>query len=73
MHAIHLFAATLHVEGSHLFRDSLTLGVGDWCQPLGFEKVDTSAFVAEVRLEADKDDGRRWAKVEDFGIPLDRD
>ena len=35
-----------------------------------FQEIDTSALVAEIGFQADENEGRRWAKVKDFWVPL---
>lgn len=67
----HFFAAALDVSGPHALRDSLALFGRDWCQALGFEELDTCAFVAEVGFEADEDEGGCWTEMEHFWVPLD--
>ena len=42
----------------------------DGCEALCLEKLDASALVSEVGLEATEDDGCGRAEVEDLGIPL---
>ena len=70
MHALHLLARALHIDGAHLPRDIPPLFLGDRCQALGLEEIDTGAFVAEVGFQADEDEGGGRAEVEDFGVPL---
>jgi hypothetical protein len=66
----HLFTTAFHVEGAHLLGHSLTLMVCDGGKSLSSEKVDAGTLVAQVGLETEEDDGRGWAEVEDFRIPL---
>ncbi len=68
--AAHLLAAALHVRGAHAPRDGSPLLGRHGRQPLRLEQVDARALRAQVRLEADKDDGRRGAEVQHFGVPL---
>ncbi len=68
--AKHLFAAALHVLRVHLLGDGAPLVRSDGRQTLRLEHVDARPLVAQVRLEADEDERRVGAEVEDFGIPL---
>lgn len=70
IHALHLFAAALDVGRTHSVCNCLALGGGYGSQALGFEEVDAGALVAEVGLQANEDQGGRWAEVEDFRVPL---
>ena len=70
MDTSHLFAAALHVHGTHFLCDLLALGGGDGSETLCFKQVDAGALVAEIRFEADENDWRCWAEMEDFWVPL---
>ena len=70
MDAGHLLTTALHVESTHLLGDRLALVCRDWSQSLGLEEVNAGALVAQVRFEAEEDDGRGWAEMEHFGVPL---
>lgn len=70
MNTSHLLTAALHVQGTHLLGDSLALVGCDGSESLGFEEVDTGAFVAQVGLETKEDDRSGRAEMKDFGIPL---
>ena len=70
VHATHLLAAALHVLGVHLLSDGHALLRSDGCEPLGLEHVDAGLLVAEVRLEADENEGRVWAEMEHLRVPL---
>lgn len=71
MHTRHLFAAAFNVCRPHLTCDILALLGGDRGQALRLQEIDAGAFVAEIRLEANKEQGRCWAEMKDFGIPLE--
>lgn len=68
--ALHFLATALHVLGAHSLRHGQALFGGDWCETLGFEHVDACFLVAQIRLEADEDEGCVGAEMEDFGVPL---
>lgn len=70
--AEHLLAAALHVLGVHLLGDGAPLLRGDGRQALRLEHVDARSLVTQVRFEADEDERRVWAKVENFGVPLQK-
>lgn len=68
--ALHLLAAALHVLRTHLLGHGQPLLRGDGREALCLEHVDARLPVAQVRLEADEDEGRVGAEVQDFGVPL---
>lgn len=70
VHAGHFLGRALHVPCTHLVGYGTPLRLGDGCQTLCPEELDAGAFGAEVRFEAAEDDGRCWAEVEDFWVPL---
>lgn len=44
----HFFTRALHVECAHLLRDTLALSLGDGCQSLALQEIDTCALVPEI-------------------------
>ena len=70
INAIIFFAAALHVLGLHMLRDRQPLLRGDWLQALGLQEVNAGALGAEVRLEANEEDGAVWAEVRNLRVPL---
>lgn len=68
--AVHLLAAALHILCAHLPRHRHALLLRDGREPLRFEKVDACSLGAEVGLQANEDERRVWAKVQDLGVPL---
>lgn len=66
----HFLAAAFAVGSAHALGDSLALFRRDRCESLRFEEFNACALIAKVGLEADQDERRCWAKVEDFWVPL---
>ena len=71
MHPCHLLARALNIRCPHLPSNVLALLLRDRRQALGFEEIDAGAFGAEVGFQANEDEGRGGAEVEDFGVPLE--
>jgi len=70
VHAGHLFGRALHVSSAHLCCDGFALLLCDGCEALCLEKLNASALISEIGLEAAEDDGCGRAEVEDLGVPL---
>lgn len=66
----HLLAAALHVLRIHFLRNGQALLRRYGREALRLKHVDACSLVAEVGLETNEDQGRIWAKVKHFGIPL---
>lgn len=67
---MHLLAAALDVAGAHPVGDGLPLLGGDRCEALCLEEFNACALVAEIRFQANQDNGGCGAKVQNLGVPL---
>jgi len=68
--ALHLFAAALHILSAHLLRDRKTLFRCHRREPLSLEHVDACLLVPQVGFQAHQNQGRVWAEVQNFWVPL---
>lgn len=67
---LHLFAAALHVPGAHLLGNGEALLGSHGRQTLRLEHVDARLLETQIGLEADQDQRRVRAEMQDFGVPL---
>lgn len=68
--ALHLLAAALHVLGAHLLGNGEALLGSHGRQTLRLEHVDARLLEAQIGLEADEDQRRVGAEMQDLGVPL---
>ena len=71
VYTLHLFRGALHVHRAHLLCNGATLLLCNGCQALCLQQLDTASLVAKIGFEAAEDDWGCWAKMKNFGVPLD--